>query len=553
MVRKRKILQKKTAPFTDFIVKEIERMRMGEKRLMFDFLSGICVIMLLSSLITGVFIFASFQKLNDKYAKRIFLYRDTISQTAADDFLSRVNSFKSPAEADAFIQKYKLSYFAITDAKTGSAMFSTIPAIIRDDGTVNKTVLRENHVADTDTFVKQGAEYNIYAGFGDNFNIENIANTFFASIVIVFGICFLLALWLAMCKMNALIRAIKSIKSITGEFAKGDLSNRLERTNYSEINELTEDFNKMADSMQKLYSSLEKRVQERSEQLKDAIKEIQSTQAMMVHSEKMKSLGELVAGIMHEVNNPVNFIYGNLTHLKNYSKDLITIIDEFKSYEGELSEEHRAKIDELMKQIDYEFLKTDLPDLIDSCHEGTERVKNIVLDLKDFSRMEEAALTSVDLAKEIDTTLNILHNKFKYKITVHKEYEPNMPKIEAYGGQLNQVFMNILDNAAYAVSDKERGDVYIRLRTTNKYAVIEIEDNGKGMDAKTRDKIFNPFFTTKPVGQGSGLGLSISYKVIKNHKGNIEVYSTPGKGTKFIITLPLVMQRENPETTKEVK
>ncbi len=553
MVRKRKILQKKTAPFTDFIVKEIERMRMGEKRLMFDFLSGICVIMLLSSLITGVFIFASFQKLNDKYAKRIFLYRDTISQTAADDFLSRVNSFKSPAEADAFIQKYKLSYFAITDAKTGSAMFSTIPAIIRDDGTVNKTVLRENHVADTDTFVKQGAGYNIYAGFGDNFNIENIANTFFASIVIVFGICFLLALWLAMCKMNALIRAIKSIKSITGEFAKGDLSNRLERTNYSEINELTEDFNKMADSMQKLYSSLEKRVQERSEQLKDAIKEIQSTQAMMVHSEKMKSLGELVAGIMHEVNNPVNFIYGNLTHLKNYSKDLITIIDEFKSYEGELSEEHRAKIDELMKQIDYEFLKTDLPDLIDSCHEGTERVKNIVLDLKDFSRMEEAALTSVDLAKEIDTTLNILHNKFKYKITVHKDYEPNMPKIEAYGGQLNQVFMNILDNAAYAVSDKERGDVYIRLRTTNKYAVIEIEDNGKGMDAKTRDKIFNPFFTTKPVGQGSGLGLSISYKVIKNHKGNIEVYSTPGKGTKFIITLPLVMQRENPETTKEVK
>lgn len=553
MVRKRKILQKKTAPFTDFIVKEIERMRMGEKRLMFDFLSGICVIMLLSSLITGVFIFASFQKLNDKYAKRIFLYRDTISQTAADDFLSRVNYFKSPAEADAFIQKYKLSYFAITDAKTGSEMFSTIPAIIRDDGTVNKTVLRENHVADTDTFVKHGSEYNIYAGFGDNFNVENITNTFFASIVVVFGICFLLALWLAMCKMNALIRAIKSIKSITGEFAKGDLSNRLERTNYAEINELTEDFNKMADSMQKLYSSLEKRVQERSEQLKDAIKEIQSTQAMMVHSEKMKSLGELVAGIMHEVNNPVNFIYGNLTHLKNYSKDLITIIDEFKSYEGELSEEHRAKVDELMKQIDYEFLKTDLPDLIDSCHEGTERVKNIVLDLKDFSRMEEAALTSVDLAKEIDTTLNILHNKFKYKITVHKEYEPNMPKIEAYGGQLNQVFMNILDNAAYAVSDKERGDVYIRLRTTNKYAVIEIEDNGKGMDAKTRDKIFNPFFTTKPVGQGSGLGLSISYKVIKNHKGNIEVYSTPGKGTKFIITLPLVMQRENSETTKEVK
>ena len=159
--------------------------------------------------------------------------------------------------------------------------------------------------------------------------------------------------------------------------------------------------------------------------------------------------------------------------------------------------------------------------------------------MKNFSRLEEAVINSVDLPKEIDTTLNILHNKFKNKITVHKEYAENLPNIEGYGGQLNQVFMNILDNAAFAI--KEKGDVWIRITNEGDHIKLEFEDNGCGMDEKIANKVFDPFFTTKPVGQGTGLGMAISYKVIKNHKGDISISSKEGKGTKFTITLPIKM------------
>lgn len=370
---------------------------------------------------------------------------------------------------------------------------------------------------------------------------------FSKSIIIVFSACLVLGLWLSAGLCRKFLKPIRMLIKTTGAFAEGDLSDRLERTKYIEFNELVDSYNGMADSIQSLYSSMEHQVQERTQQLREAIKELQDTQAMMVHSEKMKSLGELVAGIMHEINNPVNFIYGNLSHLKNYSDDLMTIINKFSEFENDLSEEHKAEFQRLMKDLDYEFIKSDLPDLIKSCHEGAERTKNIILNLKDFSRMEESAITNVELSKEIDSTLNILNNKFKHNITVHKDYHEDVPKIEAYGGQLNQVFMNILDNAAFAVSGKEHGEVWITISKDDKNAYVEIKDNGKGMDEETKNKIFNPFFTTKPVGQGTGLGLSISYKVIKNHKGSIDVNSKVGEGTTFKITLPLVFEHKEEE------
>lgn len=339
-----------------------------------------------------------------------------------------------------------------------------------------------------------------------------------------------------------LIKPINILIKSLGDFAKGNFSHRLEETNYLEINRLIRSYNEMAESLEKLYQSLEQQVKDRTKELEAAYSELKSTQAMMVHSEKMKSLGELVAGITHEINNPVNFIYGNLIHLKNYTADMMSVINQYSEFDSDLSEEHKQKIQELKDEIDLEFLKDDLPELIRSCQEGTERTKNIVLDLKNFSRLEEAVINNVDLPKEIDTTLNILHNKFKNKITVHKEYEENLPHVEGYGGQLNQVFMNILDNAAFAIQDK--GDVWIRLKSDGKNAIIEFEDNGCGMDEKTRQKVFDPFFTTKEVGQGTGLGMAISYKVIKNHKGNIELDSEIGKGSKFTITLPLKMTLE---------
>ena len=367
--------------------------------------------------------------------------------------------------------------------------------------------------------------------------VEYAKNIFCVVLIACFIVVFILA--------RSISLPLSVMEKTVAQVAKGDLSGRLEYTKYDEINKLVQSYNMMTNALQRLYSSLEAQVQDRTKELKNAYAELQSTQAMMVHSEKMKSLGELVAGIMHEINNPINFIYGNMTHLSNYSNDLIQIIEEYAKYSDSLKPEQKEEIENLKQEIDYEFLKSDLPDLIKSCKEGADRAKNIIQDLKSFSRMEEASITDVDVPHEIDTTLNILHNKIKNKAEIHKEYMENPPKIEAFGGQLNQVFMNILDNAVGAI--KERGDIWIRINEdkSKNNLIIEIEDNGIGMDEETARKVFNPFFTTKPVGQGTGLGLSITYKIIKNHQGDIRVESQPNLGTKFIITLPINIDREN--------
>lgn len=370
----------------------------------------------------------------------------------------------------------------------------------------------------------------------DNF-VEYAKNIFCAVLFACFVVVFILA--------RSISRPLSVMEKTVSQVAKGDLSGRLEYTKYDEINRLVQSYNMMTNALQRLYSSLEAQVQDRTKELKSAYAELQSTQAMMVHSEKMKSLGELVAGIMHEINNPINFIYGNMTHLSNYSNDLIQIIEEYSKVSDSLKPEEKESIENLKQEIDYDFLKSDLPDLIKSCKEGADRAKNIIQDLKSFSRMESASITDVDVPHEFETTLNILHNKIKNKAEVHKEYMDNPPKIEAFGGQLNQVFMNILDNAVGAI--QEKGDIWIRINEdkAKKNLVIEIEDNGVGMDEETARKVFNPFFTTKPVGQGTGLGLSITYKIIKNHQGDIKVESQPNLGTKFIITLPINIDREN--------
>ncbi len=369
-------------------------------------------------------------------------------------------------------------------------------------------------------------------------SIKDISKTLFCIIIIA---SFIIVFFLS----RKISKPLSIMEETVSKIAKGDLSGRLEYTAFDEINKLVQSYNMMANALQRLYSSLEVQVQDKTKELKSAYTELQNTQAMMVHSEKMKSLGELVAGIMHEINNPINFIYGNMTHLSNYSNDLINIIDEYTKYNESLKPEEKENIENLKQEMDYDFLKTDLPDLIKSCKEGADRAKNIIQDLKSFSRMEEATITDVNLPHEIDTTLNILHNKIKNKAIIHKEYTEDVPKVEAFGGQLNQVFMNILDNAVGAI--KETGDIWIRMNEdkANKNLIIEIEDNGVGMDEETSRKVFNPFFTTKPVGQGTGLGMSITYKIIKNHQGDIRVESTPNVGTKFIITLPINIDREN--------
>lgn len=338
--------------------------------------------------------------------------------------------------------------------------------------------------------------------------------------------------------INPLLELVEGAK----ELSQGHFDHRFKPTNYYEINALISTYNHMAESLQSLYANLENKVVERTKELKNANNELKNTQAMMVHSEKMRSLGQLVAGITHEINNPINFIHGNMIHLKSYTNALFELIALYEQLETDLSEDKKKELKELKDKIELDFIQEDLPMLIKSCQEGTERTKNIVMDLKNFSRLDEMVVNNVDLPKELDTTLNILHNKLKNKIEIVKQYEENLPTVEGYGGQLNQVFMNILDNACYAIKDS--GKIYIKLQKSENDVIIEIEDTGCGMKKEQVTKIFDPFYTTKPVGEGTGLGMSISYKVIQNHNGKIEVDSTEGKGTKFRIQLPVKIKQE---------
>ena len=337
--------------------------------------------------------------------------------------------------------------------------------------------------------------------------------------------------------INPLMDVVRGTKHL----AQGDFEYRFSETKYAEINELIKTYNQMAENLQVSYLDLENKVKERTKALESANKEIMDSQAMIVHSEKMRSLGQLVAGITHEINNPINFIYGNMVHLQNYSNALFEIISIYESLELNLAEEKRIELKKLKEGLELDFIKQDLPMLIKSCYEGTERTKNIIVDLKNFSRLEELVINDIDLPKEIETTLNILRNKFQDRIDVIKEYQDAIPLVEGYGGQLNQVFMNVIDNAIYAI--KETGKIYIRLRKTKNSVIIEFEDTGCGMTKEQQNKIFDPFFTTKPVGEGTGLGMSIGYKVVQNHNGTFIVNSVKGQGTKYTIELPIKMKK----------
>ncbi len=535
--------------FVEVIGTELGYIKRGEKHLNADFMGGILLMLITILLILGLAIFTAVKDIENGFEERNF----SMLKTLANNIYSKIDSSYDennlePLQnvVDGFRNNKAVAYLLVLD-EDGNVLGSTFALPNPEIDVVTNRVATQflSQVGITDTIDFDGKKcgaVTVFVGFNNDKMFSDKISELAKSFIGVFILCLLLGVWLAAGIGRRVMKPVKGLVKATGKFAEGDLSDRLEKCKYVEFNELVDSYNGMADSIQKLYSTLEHQVQERTRQLNDAIKELQDTQAMMVHSEKMKSLGELVAGIMHEINNPINFIYGNMSHLKNYSEDLFDLIDDFDKFKDDLTPEHRTEYEKMLKDIDYEFLKEDLPDLIKSCHEGTERTKNIILNLKDFSRMEESAITNVDLPKEIDSTLNILNNKFKHGITVKKDYHDDVPKIEAYGGQLNQVFMNILDNAAFAVEGKENAEVDITIRKDAKFAYIEIQDNGKGMDEETKDKIFNPFFTTKPVGQGTGLGLSISYKVIKNHNGTIDVQSEVGKGTKFTIKIPLLFE-----------
>ncbi|MBX9768496.1 MAG: GHKL domain-containing protein, partial [Bdellovibrionales bacterium] len=287
---------------------------------------------------------------------------------------------------------------------------------------------------------------------------------------------------------------------------------------------LMNSFNRMSMRLADARTALEMKLGE----LEMANQELHTTQAQLVQSAKMVSLGQLVAGVAHELNNPIGFIYSNMTHLREYGDRLIRLV--------RIGETHPQKLKDAMIAEDFDYIDKDLPRLIRSCEEGARRVRDIVLGLRNFSRLDEIQIKDTDLEDGIRNTLQLLSGELKNRIQIETNF-CGLPPVKCFSSQINQVFMNILANAAQAIE----GSGTIRVSTTraDKMAIISIQDTGKGITPQHLSQIFDPFFTTKPVGEGTGLGLSISFGIIKKHDGEIQVKSDIGKGTTFEIHLPI--------------
>jgi two-component system NtrC family sensor kinase len=268
-------------------------------------------------------------------------------------------------------------------------------------------------------------------------------------------------------------------------------------------------------------------------ELEGAYRHLEEAQSHLLQSEKLASIGQLAAGVAHEINNPIGYVYSNLGSLEQYLQELFEVLE---AYESSVTDPP-APVREVTQRIDVGFLKEDIPALMGESREGITRVKKIVQDLKDFSHVDASDEWQFsDLHKGLDSTLNIVNNEIKYKAEVKKEYGA-LPEVECLAPQLNQVFMNLLVNAAHAID--ERGTISIRSGTLEDQVWVEIADSGKGIAAENLKRIFDPFFTTKAIGKGTGLGLSLSYGIIQKHHGRIEVESEVGKGTTFRVWLPM--------------
>lgn len=371
----------------------------------------------------------------------------------------------------------------------------------------------------------------IYFGIGsdkqDSQKILKKVRIAFITVILVVALFLILTILIM---TDWLVTPIEKLISGLRSFDTSDQLVQVQIKNNTEIGLMTEAFNEMSYKIYQTRSDLKKKIKE----LEIANTDLKEAQSKLVHSAKMTSLGQLVAGVAHELNNPIGFIFSNTAHLKEYSEKLFELI--------ETIEKNPLLAAEKKLEIDYNFIKNDLPKLIKSCQDGAQRTRDIVLGLRNFSRLEEAQLKEISIIESLDTTLELLKGEFKNRIEIHKHYE-NVPHVLCYASQINQVFMNILSNAVQAIS--QQGQIWISVTAIkgsfnqSGKVQISIQDSGTGMDRNTLEKVFEPFFTTKDVGQGTGLGLSISYGIIQNHGGEIQVKSQLGVGTEFTITIPI--------------
>lgn len=305
--------------------------------------------------------------------------------------------------------------------------------------------------------------------------------------------------------------------------------------------------------LKKYHDQLESQSLQLKEKVAEGNQRLDQAQAKLLQSEKLASIGQLAAGVAHEINNPIGFIKSNLSTLQDYVSDILSVLDRYHDLEKYLPANNEAlsRLKEFEASADFEFICSDIRHLIAQSLDGVARVAKIIQDLKAFARSDaNQAWSLANLQECVESALNIAFNEIKYKADIVREFQAT-PPIECLPAQLSQVFLNLLVNAAQSIDDRNgRGKITVRIGMANaERAWVEIQDSGCGMPDEIRQRIFDPFFTTKPVGVGTGLGLSISYGIIERHGGTINVDSKPGQGSTFRIELPILQPDETPEKT----
>ncbi|GBE94531.1 sensor histidine kinase [Nostoc cycadae] len=371
--------------------------------------------------------------------------------------------------------------------------------------------------------------------------------------IIVIGItslgCVILALLLGWQISSSIAKPLQLVTEVAQQVTQGsNFDLQAPVITKDETGVLAIAFNNLIERVKTLLTEKE----QHSTELQQALTQLHNTQLQLVQTEKMSSLGQLVAGVAHEINNPVNFIYGNIAHIDSYTQDLLKLVYAYQDHYPNPPQTLQATLDD----VDFDFVDEDLTKVLQSIKIGTERIREIVLSLRNFSRLDESEFKAVDIHEGIDNTLLILQHRLKAKpefpaIEVIKNYS-QLPLVECYPGQLNQVFMNLLTNAIDVLEESARQQIKVNQQTqpgkiwistqvkAGNWVQIAIADNGLGMPEKVRSRIFDHFFTTKPIGKGTGLGLSISYQIItEKHHGKIWCDSMLGEGTKFLIEIPV--------------